>query len=418
MNLQYTLVENGSVVSIEMVPGIVLDHQKIAAASGQPGLAPMWVGIRNGRECLEFGVEGFRSLAECMNGQLTVYEFLSLELALAEAGRSAQSAGIAGQLAEFSELIFISGKQARLLVIPVSGYSGKGIQSILLNTLYDCVFVPGEPLGYVQEVMACLRGSDFTLEGTIRFLKDEIEKLQTISRMNAMGGTVLFSDTERYHQQMKEEEERKAAEEVARQLAERQAAEEARRLAEQQAAEEARRLAEQQAAEEARRLAEQQAAEEAARRLAEQQAAEEAARRLAEQQAAEEAARRLAEQQAAEEAARRLAEQQAAEEAKKTNQMLMLVLNRTGAKMLLNAPVTRIGKKESIVDFCIADNRTVSRHHADILKEENDYYLVDCGSLNKSYVNGQEAPEGVKVPIHPGDQITLSDEQLTLEKMM
>ena len=407
MNLQYALVENGSVVSIEMVPGIVLDHQKIAAASGQPGLAPMWVGIRNGRECLEFGVEGFRSLAECMNGQLTVYEFLSLELALAEAGRSAQAAGIAGQLAEFSELIFISGKQARLLVIPVSGYSGKGIQSILLNTLYDCVFVPGEPLGYVQEVMACLRGSDFTLEGTIRFLKDEIEKLQTISRMNAMGGTVLFSDTERYHQQMKEEEERKAAEEVARQLAERQAAEEARRLAEQQAAEE-----------EARRLAEQQAAEEAARRLAEQQAAEEAARRLAEQQAAEEAARRLAEQQAAEEAARRLAEQQAAEEAKKTNQMLMLVLNRTGAKMLLNAPVTRIGKKESIVDFCIADNRTVSRHHADILKEEDDYYLVDCGSLNKSYVNGQEAPEGVKVPIHPGDQITLSDEQLTLEKMM
>ena len=407
MNLQYTLVENGSVVSIEMVPGIVLDHQKIAAASGQPGLAPMWVGIRNGRECLEFGVEGFRSLAECMNGQLTVYEFLSLELALAEAGRSAQAAGIAGQLAEFSELIFISGKQARLLVIPVSGYSGKGIQSILLNTLYDCVFVPGEPLGYVQEVMACLRGSDFTLEGTIRFLKDEIEKLQTISRMNAMGGTVLFSDTERYHQQMKEEEERKAAEEVARQLAERQAAEEARRLAEQQAAEE-----------EARRLAEQQAAEEAARRLAEQQAAKEAARRLAEQQAAEEAARRLAEQQAAEEAARRLAEQQAAEEAKKTNQMLMLVLNRTGAKMLLNAPVTRIGKKESIVDFCIADNRTVSRHHADILKEEDDYYLVDCGSLNKSYVNGQEAPEGVKVPIHQGDQITLSDEQLTLEKMM
>ena len=381
MNLQYTLVENGSVVSIEMVPGIVLDHQKIAAASGQPGLAPMWVGIRNGRECLEFGVEGFRSLAECMNGQLTVYEFLSLELALAEAGRSAQAAGIAGQLAEFSELIFISGKQARLLVIPVSGYSGKGIQSILLNTLYDCVFVPGEPLGYVQEVMACLRGSDFTLEGTIRFLKDEIEKLQTISRMNAMGGTVLFSDTERYHQQMKEEEERKAAEEVARQLAERQAAEEARRLAE-------------------------------------QQAAEEEARRLAEQQAAEEAARRLAEQQAAEEAARRLAEQQAAEEAKKTNQMLMLVLNRTGAKMLLNAPVTRIGKKESIVDFCIADNRTVSRHHADILKEEDDYYLVDCGSLNKSYVNGQEAPEGVKVPIHQGDQITLSDEQLTLEKMM
>ena len=418
MNLQYTLVENGSVVSIEMVPGIVLDHQKIAAASGQPGLAPMWVGIRNGRECLEFGVEGFRSLAECMNGQLTVYEFLSLELALAEAGRSAQAAGIAGQLAEFSELIFISGKQARLLVIPVSGYSGKGIQSILLNTLYDCVFVPGEPLGYVQEVMACLRGNDFTLEGTIRFLKDEIEKLQTISRMNAMGGTVLFSDTERYHQQMKEEEERKAAEEVARQLAERQAAEEARRLAEQQAAEEAaRRLAEQQAAEEARRLAEQQAAEEA-RRLAEQQAAKEAARRLAEQQAAEEAARRLAEQQAAEEAARRLAEQQAAEEAKKTNQMLMLVLNRTGAKMLLNAPVTRIGKKESIVDFCIADNRTVSRHHADILKEEDDYYLVDCGSLNKSYVNGQEAPEGVKVPIHQGDQITLSDEQLTLEKMM
>lgn len=95
-----------------------------------------------------------------------------------------------------------------------------------------------------------------------------------------------------------------AAQEAARQLAQRQAEEAARQLAQRQAEEAARVHAQQQAQEAARQLAQRQAHEAAARQMAQRQA-EEAARQLAQQQAAE--AARLA----AEAAARQLAQQQA-----------------------------------------------------------------------------------------------------------
>ncbi len=119
---------------------------------------------------------------------------------------------------------------------------------------------------------------------------------------------------------LKQEAQRKAAEEAARLEAERKAAEEAARLeAERKAAEEAARLeAERKAAEEAARLeAERKAAEEAARLEAERKAAEEAARLEAERKAAEEAARLEAERKAAEEAAKAEADRLAHEEAER-----------------------------------------------------------------------------------------------------
>lgn len=68
------------------------------------------------------------------------------------------------------------------------------------------------------------------------------------------------------------------------------------------------------------------------------------------------------------------------------------------------------------MDFCISDNNTVSRHHADIVKQEDGYVFIDQGSLNKSYVNHQEAPPGVRVPLHPGDCIVLSNETLYFQE--
>lgn len=107
---------------------------------------------------------------------------------------------------------------------------------------------------------------------------------------------------------------------------------------------------------------------------------------------------------------------QRAEEEARRQTVPFLYFPRTGQQFPLLHPVTRIGKNESIVDFCISDNNTVSRHHADIVKQEDGYVFIDQGSLNKSYVNHQEAPPGVRVPLHPGDCIVLSNETLYFQE--
>ena len=204
------------------------------------------------------------------------------------------------------------------------------------------------------------------------------------------------------------------AEEEARREAEAKAEEEARREAEAKAAEEARREAEARAAEEAQQEAEAKAAEEV-RREAEAKAEEEA-RREAEARAAEEA-RQEAEAKAEEEA-RREAEARAAEEVhreEKKNAPMNLLHEKTGARIPIMRPVLKIGKKAGLVDYCIEGNPSISRRHADIVSRDGGCYLVDRGSLNKSYVNGRIAEPDQEIPLHSGDKISLADEIFTVE---
>jgi hypothetical protein len=67
-----------------------------------------------------------------------------------------------------------------------------------------------------------------------------------------------------------------------------------------------------------------------------------------------------------------------------------LVRKRTGEKILVNRNIFKLGKEEGYVDYCIKDNPTVSRNHADIVKKPDGYYIVDKGSLNHTFVNGKK----------------------------
>lgn len=61
----------------------------------------------------------------------------------------------------------------------------------------------------------------------------------------------------------------------------------------------------------------------------------------------------------------------------------------------------RIGKMEGVTDFRIFNN-TVSRKHADILKEQGRYYICDLGSTNGTYLCGKRIQPGVKEPLTDG----------------
>ena len=396
MDLQYSLQEGGNVLCLRLVPGIYLDESKLSNIAGVPALAPLSITMENGAQCLKYRITGYQSLSVWLSQHyLSTRDFLQMELGLAESGIEAEKAGVSLQLAEVQQLVFFSGSRGRFLYIPIYGYCGQGLRNVLLEALYSASFAADIQSQYVQEVIGYLQAeAGFSLVGFREFLLRLIHRQEKGSRpeiydvnRTAIVGVDTYSQEEisalEMSQKYAQEESLRRTEEEARLRAE----EEARRQAE----EEARLRAE----EEARRQTEEEArlrAEEEVRRQAEEEA------RLR----AEEEARRQAEEEA------RLR----AEEEARLAAVPILYFPRTGQQVRLVNPITRIGKKESLVDFCIPDNNTVSRHHADIVKKGDFYVLIDQGSLNKSYVNGQEAAPGVEVPLYPGDCIVLSDEVL------
>ena len=73
-------------------------------------------------------------------------------------------------------------------------------------------------------------------------------------------------------------------------------------------------------------------------------------------------------------------------------------------------PGTRIviGKMLGAVDLRIECD-TVSRKHAEIIKEGRNYYITDLNSMNGTFINGQRIQGGVKQELSDGDHIMLSD---------
>ena len=362
MDLQYSFQENREILTIHLVPGIYLDESKLPNLTGIEAIAPLTIMQEPGGQTLHYQVAGYQPLSQWLEGHyLSTKDFLAIELALTEAGIQAEKAGVSSQLAEVQPLIFFSGTRICYIYLPICGYWGQGLRKVLLDVLFSASFTADIQSQWIQEIMGYLQNEPgFSLTGFRQLLLQFVPFLPP--------------------------EERSQIEEIFAQNAE-EACQRAEEEARQRAEEEARRRAE----EEARQRAEEEA----------RQRAEEEARQRAEEEAC----------QRAEEEARQRAEEEA-----RRQTVPFLYFPRTGQQFPLLHPVTRIGKNESIVDFCISDNNTVSRHHADIVKQEDGYVFIDQGSLNKSYVNHQEAPPGVRVPLHPGDCIVLSNETLYFQE--
>ena len=62
------------------------------------------------------------------------------------------------------------------------------------------------------------------------------------------------------------------------------------------------------------------------------------------------------------------------------------------------------------INFVINDNPHVSRKHATILMQGNNYFIRDEGSTNGTYVNGRSIPKMVPQPLQNGDEISIYDE--------
>lgn len=93
---------------------------------------------------------------------------------------------------------------------------------------------------------------------------------------------------------------------------------------------------------------------------------------------------------------------------------VMITRMRNGMTAEINKEVFRIGKSNNFNDFCISDNGTVSRSHADILLMPDGVYIRDNHSLNHTYVNEQIVQSGTQIKLSDGDSIRLSDEDFVI----
>lgn len=93
-----------------------------------------------------------------------------------------------------------------------------------------------------------------------------------------------------------------------------------------------------------------------------------------------------------------------------------LIDRRTKQRIEIKTCPFKIGKLAAFSDLLI-ENDCVSRNHAEIIKEENKFFIVDKTSKNGTFVNGHKIQSGIKVLIHSGDIIGFADSEYSFEIM-
>ena len=77
---------------------------------------------------------------------------------------------------------------------------------------------------------------------------------------------------------------------------------------------------------------------------------------------------------------------------------------------------TKIGRSRTMTDCCISGNSAVGRLHAVIVKKDNEYYLSDNNSTNKTFLNSKELIPEKAYLLKNGDRIRLANENFTFWK--
>lgn len=88
-----------------------------------------------------------------------------------------------------------------------------------------------------------------------------------------------------------------------------------------------------------------------------------------------------------------------------------LIRKKNGEKIMINIQNFKIGKERRRVNYCVADNTTVSRLHCEIVKKGADFYVVDQGSANYTYVNGVQVSPHKETLLTDQSILKLSDEE-------
>ena len=88
-----------------------------------------------------------------------------------------------------------------------------------------------------------------------------------------------------------------------------------------------------------------------------------------------------------------------------------LIRKSSGETIYINKLNFRLGREDGSVDYCISDNKKISRAHADIILRGSQWYIVDLKSKNRTFLNDRVLQASVEAPLHDGDVIKLNNEE-------
>lgn len=89
-----------------------------------------------------------------------------------------------------------------------------------------------------------------------------------------------------------------------------------------------------------------------------------------------------------------------------------LIRKRSGESVTINSEQFIIGRDRKSVNYCIADNSSISRNHVRLTVRNGVTYLTDLNAANGTFVNGVKAMPRQEIALKNGDKITLADEDL------
>lgn len=96
---------------------------------------------------------------------------------------------------------------------------------------------------------------------------------------------------------------------------------------------------------------------------------------------------------------------------------ITLIKRRNNENILVNKFPFVIGKDKTKTDYCVLNNPVVSRIHAVIMCEGDNYYVQDYNATNGTYINGRRIEKGSKTILRNGDKIILGNEEFEVKMM-
>ena len=93
------------------------------------------------------------------------------------------------------------------------------------------------------------------------------------------------------------------------------------------------------------------------------------------------------------------------------NEYPMLIRKVTNEKIYITKSMFRIGRELGKVDYCVYNNKNVSREHIDLIERGRCYYVVDLNSKNKTSINEEIISANTEWELHDGDTLKLGDEE-------
>ena len=94
----------------------------------------------------------------------------------------------------------------------------------------------------------------------------------------------------------------------------------------------------------------------------------------------------------------------------------MLKREKTGEVISISKSPFKIGRSNSADDYVITDNRSISRSHATLVIRNDVCYIMDNGSLNKTYINGSPLVPETECVLSNGDNVKLYNERFVYLK--